>query len=65
MFYGQEDFRKILFRERFLKKRSLLQLYPTYAHHEDIFDPLWHTRAMTENFMENTTAVAFPAGFMH
>lgn len=53
MFFGQEVYRKILIRDRLLKIRALLRIYPTCIHHEAVVDPLWHPRAMTENFPKN------------
>lgn len=51
-FYGQEDFPKILRRDRFLKLLAIIPIYPGYGLEEAVLDTFLHSPAMTEHFLK-------------
>lgn len=62
LFYGHDDFKRFLSRERFLKIRALFQLYTRYIQEEAVLDPIWHSRTMSAHFFKKCVKVAVPVG---
>lgn len=43
LFFGNEEFKRVIGRDLFLKIRSSLKLYPTYNNDTTFLDPLLHS----------------------
>ena len=63
-FSGHADFKRVMSRYDFTNIRSSLTFEPQYSHAVAVRDPLWHSRKIMMNFLQNCAATAVSVGVL-
>lgn len=62
LFFGTDDFRKVMSKDKFGRTRSILRIYPSYDHGIAVIDPLWNSPTIMDHLSRNFESVEAPLG---